>query len=87
LEYLAKHNIDRNEVSRQIAEITSRMIYITGAKLFVVAPKLLPLISSSRRNMNRILSRRFVRSLPLSQSNAPKLTRHSIYDIDTEEIC
>ncbi|GAA5841252.1 hypothetical protein JCM3766R1_001716 [Sporobolomyces carnicolor] len=30
LEYLAKHNIDRNEVSRQIAEITSRMIYITG---------------------------------------------------------
>ncbi|GAA5998893.1 hypothetical protein JCM5350_003662 [Sporobolomyces pararoseus] len=30
LEFLAKHNIDRNEVSRQIAEITSRMIYITG---------------------------------------------------------
>ncbi|GAA6025867.1 hypothetical protein JCM11491_004751 [Sporobolomyces phaffii] len=30
LAYLAKHGIDRNEVSRQIAEITSRMIYITG---------------------------------------------------------
>jgi len=30
LDYLARHNIDRNEVSRQIAEITSRMIYITG---------------------------------------------------------
>lgn len=30
LEYLARHKIDRNLVSREIAEITSRMIYITG---------------------------------------------------------
>ncbi|GAA5840887.1 hypothetical protein JCM11251_007630 [Rhodosporidiobolus azoricus] len=30
LDYLARHNIDRNKVSREIAEITSRMIYITG---------------------------------------------------------
>ncbi|BGP13038.1 hypothetical protein JCM10213v2_000957 [Rhodosporidiobolus nylandii] len=30
LEYLARHNIDRNAVSREIAEICSRMIYITG---------------------------------------------------------
>ncbi|GAA6040136.1 hypothetical protein JCM8097_002046 [Rhodosporidiobolus ruineniae] len=30
IEYLAMHNIDRNAVSREIAEITSRMIYITG---------------------------------------------------------
>ncbi|CEQ40464.1 SPOSA6832_02082 [Sporobolomyces salmonicolor] len=30
LDYLARHKIDRNLVSRQIAEICSRMIYITG---------------------------------------------------------
>ncbi|GAA6062591.1 hypothetical protein JCM10212_004186 [Sporobolomyces blumeae] len=30
LDYLARHSIDRNLVSREIAEITSRMIYITG---------------------------------------------------------
>ncbi|GAA6050542.1 hypothetical protein JCM3770_005591 [Rhodotorula araucariae] len=30
LEYLARHKIDRNLVSREIAEITSRMIYLTG---------------------------------------------------------
>ncbi|GAA5938003.1 hypothetical protein JCM3775_002427 [Rhodotorula graminis] len=30
LDYLARHKIDRNLVSREIAEITSRMIYITG---------------------------------------------------------
>ncbi|GAA5873968.1 hypothetical protein JCM3774_004054 [Rhodotorula dairenensis] len=30
LAYLAKHKIDRNSVSREIAEITSRMIHITG---------------------------------------------------------
>jgi aarF domain-containing kinase len=38
LNYLAVHNIDRNAVSREIAEITSRMIYVTGffhADLFV----------------------------------------------------
>jgi len=34
LDYLARHKIDRNLVSREIAEITSRMIYITGACLF-----------------------------------------------------
>lgn len=31
LAYLAKHKIDRNLVSREIAEITARMIHITGA--------------------------------------------------------
>lgn len=39
LNYLAVHNIDRNAVSREIAEITSRMIYVTGffhADLFVL---------------------------------------------------
>ncbi|GAA5989826.1 hypothetical protein JCM11641_004806, partial [Rhodosporidiobolus odoratus] len=30
LDYLARHSIDRNAVSREIAEICSRMIYITG---------------------------------------------------------
>ncbi|GAA5918989.1 hypothetical protein JCM6882_006828, partial [Rhodosporidiobolus microsporus] len=30
LDYLARHGIDRNKVSREIAEITARMIYITG---------------------------------------------------------
>lgn len=30
LEYLALHQIDRNAVSREIAEITSRMIYVCG---------------------------------------------------------
>ncbi|GAA6023884.1 hypothetical protein JCM10207_000517 [Rhodosporidiobolus poonsookiae] len=30
LDYLAQHNIDRNSVSREIAKICSRMIYITG---------------------------------------------------------
>ncbi|GAA5873483.1 hypothetical protein JCM8547_005443 [Rhodosporidiobolus lusitaniae] len=30
LQYLARHNIDRNAVSREIAAITSRMIYVTG---------------------------------------------------------
>lgn len=30
LAYLAKHGIDRNLVSREIANITSRMIHITG---------------------------------------------------------
>lgn len=31
LAYLAKHKIDRNLVSREIAQITARMIHITGA--------------------------------------------------------
>lgn len=42
LEYLARHNIDRNRVSQELTRIFSRMIYITGVCNMALVEEILP---------------------------------------------
>lgn len=70
LQFLADHSIDRNQVSKQLSHIMSRMIYITGEH--GVCLKLQG--NDTDFHSRRLLPRRLARRQPAHSTFATQLT-------------